>query len=50
MDTDSLYMAIAADSFEQVVRPGCYDSVKEWFPRTDSVEVTKFDKKNSRII
>ena len=49
MDTDSLYMAIAGDSVEELVKPerkAEFEATKSsWFPRTDSPEHTAYDKR-----
>jgi hypothetical protein len=42
MDTDSAYMALSADSLEEVIKPELkqrYQSEKHnWFPRSDTPE------------
>ena len=49
MDTDSLYMAIAGDSVEELVKPERreeFEGVKDqWFPRNDTPEHTAYDKR-----
>ena len=49
MDTDSLYMALAGDSVEELVKPELreeYEKIKDqWFPRTDSPEHAAYDKR-----
>ena len=49
MDTDSLYMAISADTIEEVVKPDLLSewvaSKHKWFPRTDTEENIQFDKR-----
>ena len=49
MDTDSLYMAIAGDSVEELVKPERkeeFEAAKSsWFPRTDTKEHTAYDKR-----
>ena len=49
MDTDSLYMALAGDSVEELVNPERkeeFETTKSsWFPRTDSPEHIAYDKR-----
>ena len=49
MDTDSLYMALAGDSVDALVKPESreqYQKVKDqWFPRNDTTEHTAYDKR-----
>ena len=49
MDTDSLYMALAGDSVEELVKRELreeYEAVKSsWFPRTDTKEHAAYDKR-----
>ena len=49
MDTDSLYMALAGDSVEELVKPELreeFETVKSsWFPRTDTKEHAAYDKR-----
>ena len=49
MDTDSLYMALAGDSVEELVKAELreeFETVKSsWFPRTDSPEHAAYDKR-----
>ena len=49
MDTDSLYMALAGDSVEELIkveRREEFEATKSsWFPRTDSPEHTAYDKR-----
>ena len=47
MDTDSCYMAITAESFDEIIKPEMkeiYEKEKyNWFPRTDTEEHLKYD-------
>ena len=47
MDTDSCYMAITADKFEDIIKPDMrevYENEKNlWFPRTDTETNLKYD-------
>ena len=49
MDTDSLYMALAGDSVDALVKPELreeFEAVKDqWFPRTDTKENAAYDKR-----
>ena len=49
MDTDSMYMAISSDSFEEIIKPDMKNDYLEhkceWFPRNDTKENAKFDKR-----
>ena len=49
MDTDSLYMAISADTIEEVVKPDLLSewvaNKHKWFPRTDTEENFQYDKR-----
>ena len=49
MDTDSAYIAIAANSIEDLVKPELREEYNEdkvnWFPRTDTPENRAFDKR-----
>ena len=49
MDTDSAYMALSADSLEEVIKPELkqrYQSEKHnWFPRSDTPEHAAYDKR-----
>ncbi|XP_066278985.1 uncharacterized protein [Branchiostoma lanceolatum] len=49
MDTDSAYIAISADRFEDVIKPNMLDEYKKekhlWFPRTDTQQNAAFDKR-----
>ena len=49
MDTDSLYMALAGDSVEELIKPERkeeYEKVKDqWFPRNDTPENAAYDKR-----
>ena len=49
MDTDSAYIAISSECVENPVKPGMKDEFNDekcnWFPRTDTVEHAKYDKR-----
>ena len=53
MDTDSAYIALSADTLEEVIRPDLrqlYDiEKKNWFPSTDTPEHVAYDKRTSRL-
>ena len=48
MDTDSAYMAVS-DDFENIIKPEFQEEFKtdkyKWFPRTDTEEHKKLDKR-----
>jgi len=48
MDTDSAYMALT-DDFEKLIKPELKDEFERgkhnWFPRTDTIENAKYDKR-----
>ena len=45
--SDSLYMALSAESIEAVIKPELRDEFKavksQWFPRTDTADNAAFD-------
>ena len=47
--SDSLYMALSADSLDDVIKPGLenewFEEKKRWFPRTDTPENIQHDKR-----
>ena len=47
--TDSLYLALSADSLDKVIKPGMWDewviARKKWFPRTDTPENAAYDRR-----
>ena len=49
MDTDSAYIAISGESLEDLVKPEMMHEFENdkcnWFPRTDTVEHAKYDKR-----
>lgn len=49
MDTDSLYMAISNENFEDIIKPemrNCFEREKnDWFPRTSPPEAAAFDRR-----
>jgi hypothetical protein len=49
MDTDSAYMALSAGSLEEVIKPEMQQRYqmekKKWFPRTDTPQLTAYDKR-----
>ncbi|XP_019633364.1 PREDICTED: uncharacterized protein LOC109476787 [Branchiostoma belcheri] len=49
MDTDSAYIAISADSLEDVIKPHMWERYENekhlWFPRTDDPEHAAYDKR-----
>jgi hypothetical protein len=49
MDTDSSYMALAGETFEELVKPHMKEEFEKdknnWFPRTDTPEHIKYDKR-----
>jgi hypothetical protein len=49
IDTDSAYIALSADTLEEVINPNLrqlYDiGKKSWLPRTDTPEHTAYDKR-----
>ena len=49
MDTDSAYIAISAEYLEDVIKPHMRNRYQtersDWFPRTDTPENSKFDKR-----
>ena len=51
MDTDSAYIAFSAENFEDLIKPELKEDYlknkHKWFPRDDTKENAKFDKKNS---
>ena len=47
MDTDSAYIALSADTLEDVIKPNLrqvYD-IENWFPRTDTPVHAAYDKR-----
>ncbi|XP_063687079.1 uncharacterized protein LOC134820563 [Bolinopsis microptera] len=49
MDTDSLYMALAADTLDELIKPELrqdWTQIKlQWFPRTDTEEHAAYDRR-----
>ena len=49
MDTDSAYLAISAESIDDIIKPEIQDEYEsdkcDWFPRTDRAEHAKYDKR-----
>ena len=49
MDTDSAYIAISSDSFDEIIKPSMrveYEQNKpDWFPRNDTLEHARYDKR-----
>ena len=49
MDTDSAYLAISAESIDDIIKPEMQDEYEsdkcDWFPRTDTAEHAKYDKR-----
>ena len=52
-DTDSLYMAISSENFEDIIKPEMKEEyLKEkynWFPRDDTEEHAKYDKRKAGL-
>ncbi|CAB4002578.1 Transposon Tf2-9 poly, partial [Paramuricea clavata] len=48
MDTDSAYLAISAESIDDIIKPEMQDEYEsdkcDWFPRTDTVGYANYDK------
>ncbi len=49
MDTDSAYIAISGERVEYLIKPETMREFKDdkcnWFPRTDTIEHAKYDKR-----
>jgi hypothetical protein len=49
MDKDSAYLAISAESIDNIIKPEIQDEYLQdkcdWFPRTDTAEHAKYDKR-----
>ena len=53
IDTDSAYIAFSAENFEDLIKPelkeDCLQNKHKWFPRIDTKENAKFDKKELHV-
>jgi hypothetical protein len=52
-DTDSAYIAISGESIEELVKPEMKDELENdkynWFPRTDTTEHARYDKRKQGL-
>ena len=53
MDTDSVYIAIAGNSVESLVKPELREEFQQgkcnWFPRTDTAEHRAYEKRTTGL-
>ena len=53
MDTDSCYMAITSEKFEDIIKPEMRDEYEKeknlWFPRTDNEENLRYDTRTAGL-
>ena len=47
-DTDSMYMAISSEKFDDIIKPEMKDK-NNWFPRDDTEEHAKYDKRKAGL-